>query len=101
MVVVLATVDAPAAELIVSKSKRSLEFREGAVSQVFPIGLGSAPFGPKSMQGDRKTPKGLITSRVRIPRASSTFRLASVIRILKTQRPAFASDWFQRANLPA
>jgi murein L,D-transpeptidase YafK len=54
----LATVDAAAAELIVSKSKRSLEFKEGSVSHIFPIGLGSAPLGPKSMQGDRKTPEG-------------------------------------------
>lgn len=59
IVLLLATVDATAAELIVSKSKRSLEFRDGSVSQVFPIGLGSAPFGPKAMQGDRKTPEGV------------------------------------------
>jgi murein L,D-transpeptidase YafK len=58
MALLLATVDAAAAELIVSKSKRSLEFKEGSVSHVFPIGLGSAPFGPKSIQGDRKTPEG-------------------------------------------
>lgn len=58
LVLLLATVDAAAAELIISKGKRSLEYKDGSVSHMFPIGLGSAPFGPKAMQGDRKTPEG-------------------------------------------
>jgi murein L,D-transpeptidase YafK len=35
-----------------------LEYREGGVSREFPIGLGTAPIGRKSRQGDRKTPEG-------------------------------------------
>jgi len=47
-----------AAEIIVSKAKRTLEYREEGISREFPIGLGSAPIGRKSQQGDRKTPEG-------------------------------------------
>jgi len=50
--------DTMAAELIVSKAKRMLEYREDGVSREFRIGLGSAPVGRKSRQGDRKTPEG-------------------------------------------
>lgn len=53
-----ASVEATAAELIVYKSKRILEFKDGTTSHVFPIALGLAPFGPKTMQGDRRTPEG-------------------------------------------
>lgn len=59
IVCLLAVVDAAAAELVISKAKRSLEFKGDGVSRVFPIGLGSAPVGRKSRQGDRKTPEGL------------------------------------------
>src|SRR4249919_1605711 len=59
IMLVLAAANAAAAELIISKSKRSLEFRDGDISRVFQIALGSSPFGPKSMQGDRKTPEGV------------------------------------------
>jgi murein L,D-transpeptidase YafK len=51
-------VDTMAAEIVVSKAKRILEYRQGGVSHEFPIGLGIAPVGRKSRQGDRKTPEG-------------------------------------------
>jgi len=54
----LVAIDAAAAELIISKANRTLEFKNGSVSHVFSIGLGSAPVGPKAVQGDRKTPEG-------------------------------------------
>jgi len=54
----LTAIDATAADLVVSKAKRSLEYREEGVSREFPIGLGTAPVGRKSRQGDRKTPEG-------------------------------------------
>ena len=50
--------DAMAAEIIVSKAKRTLEYREDGMSLEFAIGLGSAPVGRKSRRGDRKTPEG-------------------------------------------
>jgi murein L,D-transpeptidase YafK len=59
IILLLAAFDTQAAEMIISKSKRSLEYNEGTVSHVFPIGLGIAPFGAKSMQGDRRTPEGI------------------------------------------
>lgn len=50
--------DTMAAEIVVSKAKRILEYREDGVSREFPIGLGTAPVGRKVQQGDRKTPEG-------------------------------------------
>ena len=58
ILLLLAVSDATAADLIVSKAKRTLEYREDGVSREFPIGLGTAPIGRKSRQGDRKTPEG-------------------------------------------
>jgi len=54
----LCATDAMAAEITVSKAKRILKYREDGVSREFPIGLGNAPVGRKSRQGDRKTPEG-------------------------------------------
>lgn len=55
----LAAAHAGAAELVISKAERSLEYRGEGVSRKFPVGLGSAPTGRKSRQGDRKTPEGV------------------------------------------
>jgi murein L,D-transpeptidase YafK len=47
-----------AAELTVSKAERRIEFKGDGMTRRFPIGLGTTPVGPKSRQGDRKTPEG-------------------------------------------
>jgi len=52
------TTGAAASELIVSKSERRLEFKDGSATREFSIGLGTSPVGRKSRQGDRKTPEG-------------------------------------------
>jgi len=54
----LPPVDTMAAEIVVSKAKRMLEYRQDGGSREFPIGLGTAPVGRKLQQGDRKTPEG-------------------------------------------
>lgn len=51
-------IETAAAELVVWKASRYLEYRDGSISRQFRIGLGSAPAGAKSRQGDRKTPEG-------------------------------------------
>lgn len=50
---------ADAAEITIWKAARSLELRADGIQRQYPIGLGSAPVGPKSRQGDRKTPEGV------------------------------------------
>lgn len=58
ILLLLHSADTMAAEIVVSKAKRILEYREDDVSREFPIGLGTAPAGRKTQQGDRKTPEG-------------------------------------------
>jgi murein L,D-transpeptidase YafK len=48
-----------AAELVVWKAARNLEYRDDEIARQFRIALGSASVGPKSRQGDRKTPEGI------------------------------------------
>ena len=55
----LPAADTMGAEIVVSKAKRTLEYRQDGSSREFPIGLGTAPVGRKAQQGDRKTPEGV------------------------------------------
>lgn len=52
------SINAMAAELIISKSERRLEYKSGKLTRSFPIALGTAPIGRKIRKGDRKTPEG-------------------------------------------
>lgn len=70
----LAASDVAASDLLISKEKRSLEYREDGVSREFKISLGSEPIGPKSKQGDRKTPEGVYF--VSLKNAKSLFYLS-------------------------
>jgi murein L,D-transpeptidase YafK len=55
----IANIPATSAEIVVSKSARTLEYDDGDAWRLFPIGLGSVPIGPKRRQGDRRTPEGV------------------------------------------
>lgn len=59
LLLLLLTANAAAADLLISKDKRSLMYTEKGVSREFKISLGSAPVGAKLKQGDRKTPEGV------------------------------------------
>jgi murein L,D-transpeptidase YafK len=51
--------DASAAEITISKAKRTLSFQEQGMTRNFKIALGLSPVGAKSARGDRKTPEGI------------------------------------------
>ncbi len=51
--------NASAGEIVVSKSKRTLEFKTSDTHRVFPIALGTNPVGKKLTRGDKKTPEGI------------------------------------------
>ena len=53
-----APLETPAAKLTIRKAIRILEYRDAITSRQFRIGLGSAPTGAKTRQGDRRTPEG-------------------------------------------
>jgi murein L,D-transpeptidase YafK len=55
----LTLAQASAAEITISKAKRSLVYQGDGISRSFRIALGSSPVGRKTMQGDRKTPEGV------------------------------------------
>ena len=48
-----------AADITISKAKRTLLYQDQGASRTFRIALGSSPTGAKSAQGDRKTPEGI------------------------------------------
>lgn len=50
---------AAAAELLIHKQKRLLQYRNGEVTREFQVSLGFTPIGPKMKQGDGKTPEGV------------------------------------------
>ncbi len=47
-----------AAEIIIYKEKRRLEYKSTSISRVFRIALGAQPVGKKRQEGDKKTPEG-------------------------------------------
>jgi murein L,D-transpeptidase YafK len=57
--VCLAWGQASAAEITVSKAKRTLLYQGDGLSRSFRVALGSVPVGRKTRQGDRKTPEGV------------------------------------------
>jgi murein L,D-transpeptidase YafK len=61
--------------IVIVKSDRTLTlFREGKVLKTYKVALGTTPVGPKTRQGDGKTPEGLYTVDSR--NAHSQFHLS-------------------------
>ena len=53
------TADARADSVVVLKKERKLIlYSQGQVLKTYPISLGSEPIGPKTHQGDHRTPEG-------------------------------------------
>jgi murein L,D-transpeptidase YafK len=45
--------------VVIEKSKRELTiYREGKAIKTYPVALGRVPVGPKTREGDKKTPEG-------------------------------------------
>lgn len=67
---------APQADrIVVVKSRRTMTLlRQGKVLKTYKVALGGEPRGPKTQQGDNRTPEGLYTVDSRNPR--SQFHLA-------------------------
>jgi murein L,D-transpeptidase YafK len=62
--------DARADQVIVWKKERRLELlRVGKVIKTYKIALGGSPLGPKTRQGDQKTPEGRYVIDFRNPRS--------------------------------
>jgi hypothetical protein len=54
--------DARADSVVLEKSKRELTiYREGKPLKIYKVALGRVPVGPKSREGDKKTPEGSYT----------------------------------------
>ncbi len=54
--------DEKADRVVVVKQDRTLTlFRHGAILKTYKIALGGSPVGPKTRQGDHKTPEGIYT----------------------------------------
>ena len=54
--------------IVIAKSQRTLTlFRGGKVLKTYKVALGTTPIGPKTSQGDGKTPEGLYTIDSRNP----------------------------------
>jgi murein L,D-transpeptidase YafK len=61
--------------VVIVKSQRTLTLlRQGKVLKIYKVALGGEPRGPKTRQGDNKTPEGLYTIDSRNPH--SQFHLA-------------------------
>ncbi len=69
LVLLWASAECRAAEIIISKSNRSLEYKTADVSRKFRIGLGTAPTGRKEIQGDRRTPEGVYSITHKNPKS--------------------------------
>ena len=62
-------------KIIIVKSKRTMTLMKGGkVIKTYRVSLGTAPVGPKQIQGDHKTPEGNYTISGKNP--GSRFRLA-------------------------
>jgi murein L,D-transpeptidase YafK len=54
--------------IVIVKSERTLTlFRDGKVLKTYKVALGTTPVGPKTRQGDGRTPEGLYTVDSRNP----------------------------------
>src|SRR6202007_2089478 len=54
--------------IVIVKSERTLTlFRAGKILKTYKVALGTTPVGPKTRQGDGKTPEGLYTVDSRNP----------------------------------
>jgi murein L,D-transpeptidase YafK len=58
-----------AAEILISKSARTLRFSDGGTVRTFAIALGSSPVGTKTRRGDHRTPEGHYFVTHRNPRS--------------------------------
>jgi murein L,D-transpeptidase YafK len=68
--------------VVVFKQERKLELlSHGKVIKIYRVALGGAPVGPKSKQGDHKTPEGVYVLDFRNAHASSTNRSTFRIRV--------------------
>jgi len=61
---------AAAAELLIQKQKRLLQYRDGEVTREFQLSLGFSPVGPKQQQGDGRTPEGVYYIMNKNPKSS-------------------------------
>jgi len=97
----LSALDAAAAELVISKGNRRLEYKDGGLTRVFPIGLGATPAGKKLRKNDQKTPEGLyyITHK----NTDSKFNLSLGISYpnLNDARAGFRSGMISKAEYAA
>lgn len=103
-----------APKLLIKKSERKLYlYNEGKLLRTYPIGLGFAPTGDKTKQGDGKTPEGkyLITGKnpksryylslaINYPNSQDADRAFQAKLISKKQRNAIRKAERNKTNPP-